>query len=111
MPINKKLYHPAFKKLSQACLEQANYLCQECGIRQGTERISERGNTFKEQIHAHHINHDPWNPCPELIALCTRCHLKADASLRGRNGRRTKLRKKRLAMIQAGQLELPWELQ
>ena len=55
MPIDKKLYHPEFKKHSQACLEQANYLCQECGIRQGTERISKRGKAFKEQIHAHHI--------------------------------------------------------
>jgi hypothetical protein len=30
MPIDKKLYHPEFKKQSQACLKQADYLCQEC---------------------------------------------------------------------------------
>jgi 5-methylcytosine-specific restriction endonuclease McrA len=110
MPINKSLYHPNFTKRSLACIKRAGYACQECGVEKGTERMSKRGNLFKEQIHAHHINHDPWNPRAKLKALCTICHLKADKEHHAKNQRRTIYRKGYEAQIQIGQMTFNWKV-
>ena len=110
MPINKKLYHPNFKKQGPSCIKRAKYACQECGIKQGTERMSKKGNIFKEQIQAHHVNYDPGSARPKLIALCTRCHLKADKEYHGKNIRRTHYRKEYEAQIQIGQMTFNWKV-
>lgn len=110
MPVNKKLYHPNFKKRSAACVKRAGYACQECGIKKGTERMSRKGNPFKEQIHAHHVNHDPGNPRAKLIALCTKCHFKADSEHHAKNQRRTHYRKEYEAQIQIGQMTFNWKV-
>lgn len=110
MPIDKSLYHPNFKKRGPYCVKRAKYTCQECGVKKGTERIGKSGKPFKEQIHAHHINHDPWNPRAKLIALCTRCHLKADREHHTINKRRTYYRKEYDAQIQIGQMTFNWKI-
>lgn len=110
MPIDKKLYHPNFKQRGPACIKRAGHACQECGIRQGTERISKRGNLFKEQIHAHHVHRDIWNPRAKLLALCTRCHLKADKEHHASNQRRTYYHKEYEAQIQIGQMTFNWRV-
>ncbi|OLD63811.1 MAG: hypothetical protein AUF65_01505 [Chloroflexi bacterium 13_1_20CM_50_12] len=110
MPIDKSLYHPNFKKRGPACVKRAKYICQECGVKKGTERISKRGNPFKEQIHAHHVNYDIWNARAKLIALCTRCHLKADREHHAKNQRRTYYRKEYEAQVQIGQMTFNWRV-
>jgi 5-methylcytosine-specific restriction endonuclease McrA len=110
MPIDKTLYHPNFKKRGPSCVKRAQYTCQECGIKQGTERISKKGNLFKEQIHAHHVNQDPWNARAKLLALCSRCHLKADKEYHANNVRRTYYRKEYEAQVQIGQMTFNWRV-
>jgi hypothetical protein len=110
MPIDKKRYHPNFKKQGPSCVKRAKYTCQECGVKKGAERISKRGKPFKEQIQAHHVNHDPWNARPKLKALCTRCHLEADKEHRAKNQRRTIYRKEYEAQVQIGQMTFNWRI-
>lgn len=100
-------YHPSFFKRGPLAIKRANSTCRHCGKRRGEEYTAKTGRIDKAVIQAAHVNHDPENPHAELIALCKQCHMRYDGLLHGRNGRRTRLCKKREAMIQAGQLELP----
>jgi hypothetical protein len=72
---NKHLYPPEWKQLSRACRERADFRCQICGIRQGMERISKRGNPYKVTLQACHKDHaQRSNPEAELLCLCAICH-------------------------------------
>jgi hypothetical protein len=110
MPIDKKLYHPNFKRQGPACVKRAKFTCQDCGVKRGTERIGRSGKPFKEQIHAHHVNYDTGNPRAKLRALCTRCHLKADSEHHAKNARRTYYHKEYEAQIQIGQMTFNWKV-
>ena len=89
------------------CLERAGWKCERCGIANGTELIGKkRGNVYKVRLAAAHLNHDPENPDPELIALCEVCHLRHDRFLHGKNSHRTLRAKRYRATLDAGQMEL-----
>jgi 5-methylcytosine-specific restriction endonuclease McrA len=107
MPIDRKLYHPNFPKRSKLCIKRARYTCQHCWARKGEEFIAKSGRTEKVTIQAHHPNRDPWNGRAVLIALCEQCHIDTDKWYRGTKVHLAAQRKRRQALISAGQLELP----
>ena len=73
------LYPDNWKQRSQACLEQANYRCEHCGMPHGIMRVGKhRHNLYFVHLHAAHINHDPHNPQAKLRALCPSCHMRHD---------------------------------
>ena len=79
------LYPTDWKRRAQACLEQAGYRCEDCGIAHGVLRMGRRSKSaFVVYLHAAHINHDPHNPQVELRALCPSCHLKYDRRTQGK---------------------------
>ena len=50
------LYPDNWKQRSQACLEQANYRCEHCGMRHGSMRAGKhRHNLYFVHLHAAHI--------------------------------------------------------
>ncbi len=89
MPMDKKRYPSDWKKIALSVKEAANWTCQGCGMR--CRRPGEPFDTHKRTLTVHHINHVPEDCRTEnLIALCSACHLKADAKhhaeTRRRNG-------------------------
>ena len=73
------LYPADWRSRAQACLEQAGYRCEDCGMRHGSLRVGQhRYNLYVVYLHAAHVNHDPQNPQAELRALCPACHMKYD---------------------------------
>lgn len=95
-------YHPNFFTRGPSCIKRAKYTCQHCGKKRGDEYRAETGRIDCVVIQAAHVNHDPANPRAKLIALCKQCHMSYDSPTHIQ----TKKRKKREAMIAAGQLEL-----
>lgn len=76
-------YPSNWNELARACKEEANWQCQECGIVEGAVVVSRRtGVVYTVHLAAAHLNHDIWNPQPQLQALCPRCHRRYDASQR-----------------------------
>lgn len=107
MTWQRERYPANWKELAEACKQRADWKCEQCGIANGTELIGrKRGNRYKVRLTAAHLDHDPENPEPRLIALCEACHLRYDRFLHGKNARRTKYRKQYEAMCEAGQLIL-----
>lgn len=107
MPTDKSLYHPNFKWQGPLCVEQANYTCKHCGRERGQEYTTQEGKIDAIVIQAAHVNHDPWNPHPDLMALCEPCHNKYDAPMRGKNQSRTKGLKKYITNLEAGAQLMP----
>jgi hypothetical protein len=105
MPWNPKLYPDNWNELAWACKYRAGFQCERCGSADGMWRIG-RHQAYKVWLTAAHLDHDPENPNPRLMAMCQDCHLKYDAMEHGRNARQTKCRKKYEAEIEVGQLEL-----
>lgn len=104
---NRKKYPKNWEELSLACRERANWCCEQCGIVQGTDRAKKRGKRFYQvTLQAAHLDRDPWNPNPRLIALCQDCHFKFDRIDNGQDARRARLRNIYRAMLCAGQLRL-----
>lgn len=59
------------------------------------------------RLTVHHKDFDKSNNREEnLIALCQRCYLIADSALHVANAKRTRLNKRREAILETGQLEL-----
>ena len=76
------MYPQNWGQLAWECKERAKWHCEHCGIAHGTLAISRRtGVVYKAYLQAAHLEHDPWNPCPRLAALCPRCHARYDRSL------------------------------
>lgn len=107
MPWNPKRYPDNWDELAWACKRSASWQCEQCGIADGMWRIGRNG-AYHVRLTAAHLDHDPENPNPRLMAMCQDCHLKYDALEHGKNMRRTKYRIRREAEIAAGQLELYW---
>lgn len=105
MPWNPKRYPDDWTDLAWACKHRASWKCERCGVADGMWRIGRNG-AYQVRLTAAHLDHDPENPDPRLMAMCQDCHLKYDALEHGKNGRRTKYRKRYEAEIEAGQLEL-----
>lgn len=107
MPWKRERYHENYDDQALDCKEQAGWKCEQCGAVHGVELIGEKkGRVYKVEIQAAHLDHDPENPYPRLIALCQACHLRYDRFEHGKNARATMIRKRCEAMRAAGQLDL-----
>jgi hypothetical protein len=100
-------YHPNFYGWQQkACLDNANYTCENCGIKRGESYQSIDGDISPAVIQVAHLNHDPWNPDPELMALCKACHCVYDKEPRLIHRLQTAQREKHQKQIEAGAKEM-----
>ena len=73
------IYPRDWEQLRLECLQNANYTCSHCGIKDGTILQSKRsGRPYFVYLHAAHSDGDITNPTPVLVALCPRCHMKHD---------------------------------
>jgi hypothetical protein len=104
-PWQRERYPDNWEKLSLACKAMAKWRCEKCSIAEGTWRIGRNG-AYQERLQAAHVDHDPENLNPRLMALCQACHLRNDASENAKKMRQTKCRKHYDAELAAGQLEL-----
>ncbi len=72
------LYPVNWSELAFACKERAGWRCERCGVAQGTAAISRAGQPYTIYLAAAHLDHDPWNPNPRLMAMCPSCHGRYD---------------------------------
>lgn len=103
----RERYPDDWEAMSLACKARAKWRCEQCGIAEGTWRIG-HFKAYKEWLQAAHLDHDPENLNPRLMALCQACHLRHDASENGKRAHRARYQNKYEAEVQAGQLELYW---
>jgi len=101
MPANKSLYPPDWPRIALTVKQQANWRCQCCNVQ--CYRPGEKALDHKLVLTVHHKDHIPAN-CERsnLIALCTGCHLRADAEYHAVNAANTRRQKR----LDAGQMEL-----
>lgn len=67
----KALYPDNWKEISQACIERANRICQDCRRSDLTDPII---------LTSHHSDYDPSNNEDDnLVCLCQGCHLRRQA--------------------------------
>ena len=76
MPIDKANYPPDWKNMAEKCKAAAGWKCEWCGMGHMAD------GTMGSCLTVHHPDKDPWNPDARLVALCARCHLRADQKLR-----------------------------
>lgn len=87
MPMDKKRYPPNWSEIAKAVKENANWICQDCDLqclRPGQGKHLTRGLKAKLTLTVHHQDYCPENNQPSnLIALCSRCHLKRHSCKKG----------------------------
>lgn len=99
MPMNRRLYPDDWDEIAHQVKAEANWICEECG--RHCYRPGEKVSNRQFVLTVHHKDHDPGNCDREnLIALCTPCHLRADAMHHARTARRTRA-------MRTGQMFLP----
>jgi len=76
MPMDRAKYPPNWDEIALRVKNAADWHCEKCGIGHMSD------GTFGSCLTVHHPNLDPENPDAEMIALCARCHLRADARIR-----------------------------
>ena len=78
MPMEIERYPNDWKSIALAVKENAGWVCQKCGMQ--CRKPGEPFDTHKRTLTVHHINHTPEDCRKEnLVALCSGCHLRADA--------------------------------
>ena len=78
-------YPPNWRQISYRFREEHNFVCEHCGTRQGTPRVSHRGRTYFSIVcAAHRWPGDTMNPNPDLLCLCEICHFYYDWHFRRR---------------------------
>jgi len=102
-PENRKRYPKDWTQISDRIrFDRARSRCELCGIPHGSRRAD---NGSRVILTVHHLDARPEN-CDEknLIALCQRCHLRADAELHRANAHATRLSKQ----VSEKQARFPW---
>lgn len=86
MPMEKERYPAEWKAIAKSVKESAEWKCQNCGRQ--CRRPGEPFDTHRNTLTVHHINHIP-EDCrlDNLIALCSSCHLRADAAFHAEHRR------------------------
>jgi len=99
MPMNRALYPDDWEAIATAIKEAADWRCQRCGRQ--CRRPGEAFDTHRRTLTvAHWPDDDPANCAADnLVALCSACHLRADAKLHARHARETRARR-------TGQMEM-----
>jgi len=105
----RERYPDNWEEMSLTCKARAKWRCEQCGIAEGTWRIG-HSRAYQVRLQAAHLDHDPENPNPRLMAFCQDCHLKYDGLENGRSARQTRFRKECEAQIASGQLAFLWEV-
>lgn len=78
MPMQKERYPANWKEIALEIKKEAGWRCAACDMK--CREPGEKFDTHKRTLTVHHIDHQPENCQKEnLIALCSGCHLKADA--------------------------------
>ena len=107
MTWDKERYPSDWDEQAKARKEQAGWTCEQCGAKQGEERLGKIHNRYYTiRLAAAHLNHDPENPHPKLAVFCQACHMKYDGYLHITNSWRTRYQQQRTRMLLAGQLLL-----
>jgi hypothetical protein len=76
MPMNRRHYHPEWRKISLRVREAAKWLCELCPAEHGQKHWK---TGSKVVLTVHHIDGDKANNSKHnLISLCQRCHLRLD---------------------------------
>ena len=87
MPMDKARYPANWKEIALEVKEKAGWKCENCGAQ--CRKPGEPFDTHRRTLTVHHIDHVPENCWPEnLIALCPKCHLRADAGWHAENRRK-----------------------
>ena len=76
MPIDKSKYPKNWNEIAKRVKDAAGWKCVACGVGHLEDK------TMGSCLTVHHPNRDTWNDGAEMVALCARCHLKADRELR-----------------------------
>jgi hypothetical protein len=72
---NKHFYHKDWPEISRKFRERKGWQCERCGIKQGAERLSRKGNLYKVIVMACHEDHSQRHRADaDLICLCCVCH-------------------------------------
>lgn len=112
MPMDRSRYPDDWDVIATAIKVTAGWVCQDCGMQ--CRRPGEPFDTHRRTMSVHHVGatkddgspgdpHDKQDVRPvNLLALCSRCHLRRDLPIHMANAARTR-RAKRIA---AGQQEL-----
>lgn len=79
MPMDKPRYPANWRAIAREVKDAADWRCSECGMQ--CRRPGEPFDTHRRTLTVHHINHTPEDCRMEnLVALCSGCHLRADAA-------------------------------
>ena len=112
MPMRRDAYPVDWDEIAMRTKNAVDWCCEDCGMQ--CRRPGERFDTHRRTMSVHHVGapkddgsagdpHDKMDVRPvNLLALCSKCHLKRDLPIHIANAARTR-RAKRVA---AGQLEL-----
>jgi len=100
VPCNYADYHPDWKSIRRQILDQADHLCEFCGVGNGA-LVMRPGKVSVVVLTIAHLCHDTacYDPT-HLRALCQKCHLSYDAKHHQKNAAQTRRNKK----VMAGQL-------
>jgi hypothetical protein len=84
------LYPPQWRAIRRAKLAQANFRCEECGVRHRTMRQNTKtGEDYAVYLSvAHKQQYETWKKDAETMVLCQRCHRRYDRRFRRKAGRR-----------------------
>ena len=94
MPMDKPRYPANWREIAREVKDAADWRCAECGMQ--CRRPGEPFDTHRRTLTVHHINHTPEDCRREnLVALCSGCHLRADAKYHAEH-RKEKKHEKRL---------------
>lgn len=91
-PANRNRYPRDWPEISNRIrFDRARGRCEWCGAVHGSKRLD---NGARVILTVHHLDEHPEN-CHDsnLVALCQRCHLRADRELHRRNAAATRLSK------------------
>lgn len=96
MPMNQSLYPDNWADIARREKDRAQWMCEECGA----DCLDDHPTSQRNKLTVHHLDHNPANCAPDnLIALCTVCHLRADAPWHARNAAITRNIKMRGPML------------
>jgi 5-methylcytosine-specific restriction endonuclease McrA len=89
MPMEKARYPANWKEIALEVKNAAGWRCAGCGMK--CREPGEKFDTHKRTLTVHHIDHRPENSSREnLIALCSGCHLRADAAFHAERRKKRK---------------------
>jgi 5-methylcytosine-specific restriction endonuclease McrA len=104
MPMNRANYPKDWNQISLRIRERDHWRCKFCGA-ENRKPHPKTGSIVVLTVA--HLDHDTQNNSDEnLAALCQKCHLTYDGQHHAKNARKTRIKKKEQAKLEAGQEKL-----